>query len=118
MNRYLAAMAALFLSIAQPCTAQAGTIDPPRYDSDVFCWLRSNTPDGFSDSAQSQCLTQQRIAYESVRREWNELPDEIQTGCDEYTRVKNQSDYEALKNCIQTQKRQIPPAPHVEGLPQ
>jgi hypothetical protein len=123
MNRYLAAAAAaaataLFMFAAQIRAAQAGTIDPPRYDSDVFCWLRANTPDGFSDNAQSQCLGQQHIAYDAIRREWNELPDEIQTGCDQFTRERDPLDYEALRSCIQTQKRRIPPAPAVEGLPQ
>lgn len=118
MNRYLAAAAALVLLAAQSCAVRAGTLDPPRYDSDVFCWLRANTPDGFSDTAQSQCLGQQHIAYDAIRREWNELPDEIQTGCDEYTRRRDPLDYQALRSCIQTQKRRIPPAPAVKGLPQ
>jgi hypothetical protein len=118
MNRHLAATAVFLLLIVQPWAAQAGTIDPPRYDSDVFCWLRANTPDGFSDDAQSRCLGQQHIAYDAVRREWNELPEEIQVGCDEFTRARDPLDYEALRSCIQTQKRRIPPAPAVDGLPQ
>ena len=118
MKPCLAAAAALFLVVVQSCAAQAGTLDPPRYDSDVFCWLRANTPDGFSDNAQSQCLGQQHIAYDAVRREWHELPDEIQTGCDMFTRERDPLDYEALRSCIETQKRRIPPAPAVDGLPQ
>lgn len=117
MTRYLAAAATFLLIALAPCAARAGTLDPPRYDSDVFCWLRANTPDGFSDNAQSQCLGQQHIAYDAVRREWNELPDEIQSGCDEYTQQRDPLDYEALRSCIRTQKRRIPPAPEVEGLP-
>lgn len=118
MNRYLIAAVILLLLAVQPCTARAGTLDPPRYDSDVFCRLRANTPEGFSDNAQSHCLGQQHIAYDAVRREWNELPDEIQTGCDQFTRERDPLDYEALRSCIQAQKRRIPPAPPVEGLPQ
>lgn len=118
MNRYLALMAVLLILSAQISASQAGTIDPPRYDSNVFCWLKANTPDGFSDDAQSQCLGRQRIAYDAVRQEWDELPDEIQTGCDRYTREKDPLDYVALRSCIRTQLRRIPPAPAVNGLPQ
>lgn len=114
MNRYLAAVATLLLLAVQPCAARAGTLDPPRYDSDVFCRLRANTPEGFSDDAQSRCLGQQRFAYDAVRREWNELSDETQTNCDQLA----SPDYEALRSCIETQKRRLSPAPAVEGQPQ
>jgi hypothetical protein len=120
MNRGLAA--ALLLSIAQACairTAWADSLDPPRYDSDTFCWLRSYTQLGFSDEGMAQCLGRQQLDYDTIRREWHELPDEIQSGCDEQTRLKDPLNYEALLSCIQMQKRRIPPAPAIEGdLPQ
>ncbi|HEY0296445.1 MAG TPA: hypothetical protein VGC69_14030 [Bordetella sp.] len=120
MNRGLAAGALLLLCIAQACAiraAWAASIDPPRYDSNIFCRLRANTPEGFSDDAQSQCLARQRMAYQAIRQEWNELPEEIREGCDEYTRLKDPLDYEALYSCIQMQQRYLPLAPDVDDDP-
>ncbi len=111
--------AALVLGVVQACAIASAwaQLDPPRYDSNLFCRLRANTPDGFSDDAQARCLASQRYALERIRREWLELPEEIQTGCDEFTRSRDPMNYVAMQSCIEAQKRRIPPAPEVELPP-
>jgi hypothetical protein len=95
--------------------AQAqGALDPPRYDTSVLCYQRATVAEGFSVEAMTQCLAQQRKSYDAIRRRWNQLPEEIQTGCDEQTRATRVLDYQSLENCIETQLRRIPPGPIFE----
>ncbi|SAH81177.1 Uncharacterised protein [Bordetella ansorpii] len=120
MSLYRTGLAILLLGIAQACAILPAwaDIDPPRYDSNLFCRLRANTPDGFSDIAMAQCLASQRHALDRIRMEWLELPEEIQTGCDEFTRRRDPLNYVAMQSCIEAQKRRIPPAPEVELSPE
>ncbi|WP_019937757.1 hypothetical protein [Bordetella sp. FB-8] len=112
MNRV--SFAAAILIIVQACMGRAGaapSMDPPRYDTDLYCMLRSHTENGFSDAAQSQCLIGQRTAYDAIRRRWEQTPEAIQDGCNAYTRAEHPQDYVTLLGCIESQKRNVPPAP-------
>ena len=112
MNSRLAATAALLLAVMQTGASRAGTLDPPRYDSNLFCRSRSTTVnEGFSDQAQAHCLSDQRIAYQAVRNIWTGLPDEIQNSCTDATQVHDPQNYNALKSCILTMRRDFQPAP-------
>lgn len=94
-----------------PISWGQGTIDPPRYDYNVLCYQRASVTEGFSREEMMQCLANQRYAYEQIRKNWQQLPEEVQTGCDEQTRATRVLDYVSLHNCIVTQLRRIPPAP-------
>lgn len=98
---------------SQPAWAQ-GTIDPPRYEISSLCQHRASVAEGFSPEAMAQCLSGQRQAYDNTRKIWHQLPEEIQTGCDEQTRATRILDYISLYTCIETQLRRIPPSPIFE----
>ena len=103
MNSRLAAAAALLLAVAQAGVAWADTLDPPRYDSNLFCRTHAAhtaVDVGFSDEAQASCLSDQRMAYQAARRMWNELPDETQNSCTDATQVHDPQNYNALLGCL------------------
>lgn len=101
----------LALSTFSPLSWSQGALDPPRYDYNVLCYQRASVAEGFSREAMMQCLANQLHAYELIRKMWHQLPEEIQTGCDEQTRATRVLDYISLHSCIITQLRRIPPAP-------
>jgi|GEM_PF-2942474 len=100
-------------TLPQPALSQ-GALDPPRYDTSVLCYRRASVAEGFSSEAMMQCQARQRKTYDDIRKRWNQLPEEIQTGCDEQTRATRVLDYESLYSCIITQLRRIPPGPVFE----
>lgn len=112
MNSRLAVAAVLLLAVIQADTVRADTLDPPRYDSDLFCRTHAATvTQGFSDEAQAHCLSEQRMAYQAARKIWNELPDEIQNSCTDSTQVHDPQNYIALNSCLRNMRRDFQPTP-------
>lgn len=113
MNSRMAAATALLLAVVQTGTTWANTLDPPRYDSNLFCRThQAITVDrGFSDEAQASCLSNQRMAYQDARKIWNELPDEIQNSCTDSTQIHDPQNYIALNSCLRNMRRDFQPTP-------